>query len=38
VILLSLFRRRVLLHDKLTKTRVVKVERILARSAGNLVR
>jgi hypothetical protein len=38
VILLSLFWRRVLLHDKLTGTRVVKVERILARGAGNLTR
>ena len=36
VIVLSLFWRRVLLHDKLTGTRVVKVERILVRSAGNL--
>jgi RDD family/Peptidase family M48 len=36
VIMLSLIWRRVLLHDKLTGTRVVKVERILARSAGNL--
>jgi hypothetical protein len=36
VMLLSLFWRRVLLHDKLTGTRVVKVERILARSAGPL--
>ena len=36
VILLSLIWRRVLLHDKLTGTRVVKVERILARGAGTL--
>jgi uncharacterized RDD family membrane protein YckC len=36
IIPLSLIWRRVLLHDKLTGTRVVKVERILARSAGNL--
>jgi Zn-dependent protease with chaperone function len=36
VMLLSFFWRRVLLHDKLTGTRVVKVERIFARSAGNL--
>lgn len=34
--LLSLIWRRVLLHDKLTGTRVVKVERILARGAGTL--
>jgi hypothetical protein len=38
VILGSLIWRRILLHDKLTGTRVVKVERILARSAGNLTR
>jgi Zn-dependent protease with chaperone function/ABC-type glycerol-3-phosphate transport system permease component len=36
IIPLSLIWRRVLLHDKLTGTRVVKVERILARSAGTL--
>jgi Zn-dependent protease with chaperone function len=36
VILLSFIWRRVLLHDRLTGTRVVKVERILARGAGNL--
>jgi hypothetical protein len=36
VMAMSLIWRRVLLHDKLTKTRVVKVERILARSAGSL--
>ena len=36
VMLLSLIWRRVLLHDKLTGTRVVKVERILARGAGTL--
>ncbi len=36
IILLSLIWRRVLLHDKLTGTRVVKVERILARGAGTL--
>jgi hypothetical protein len=36
IVLLSLFWQRVLLHDKLTKTRVVKVERILARVAGTL--
>ncbi len=36
IALLSLIWRRVLLHDKLTKTRVVKVERIFARSAGHL--
>jgi RDD family/Peptidase family M48 len=38
VILMSFIWRRVLLHDKLTGTRVVKVERILARGAGNLTK
>jgi uncharacterized RDD family membrane protein YckC len=35
IMLMSFIWRRVLLHDFLTKTRVVKVERILARVAGD---
>jgi hypothetical protein len=34
VVVLSFFWRRILLHDRLTKTRVVKVERVIARSTG----
>jgi hypothetical protein len=33
IVTLSFFWRRILLHDRLTKTRVVKVERVIARSA-----
>jgi hypothetical protein len=33
---LSFFWRRILLHDRLTKTRVVKVERAIARTAGTV--
>jgi hypothetical protein len=36
IVPLSLVWRRVLLHDRFTATRVVKVERILARTAGTL--
>jgi len=32
IVALSFFWRRILLHDRLTKTRVVKVERVIARS------
>ena len=38
IICLSFFWRRILLHDRLSGTRVVKVERILARGAGTLTR
>jgi Zn-dependent protease with chaperone function len=34
IVALSFFWRRILLHDRLTKTRVVKVERVIARSTG----
>jgi hypothetical protein len=34
IVALSFFWRRILLHDRLTKTRVVKVERVVARSSG----
>ncbi|MBV8067878.1 MAG: RDD family protein [Candidatus Eremiobacteraeota bacterium] len=34
IMLLSLFWRRILLHDRWTKTRVVKVERVVARIVG----
>lgn len=36
IIPLSLIWRRVLLHDRWTKTRVVKVERVVARATGSL--
>ena len=32
IVALSFFWRRILLHDRLTKTRVVKVERVIARA------
>ena len=35
IVPLSFVWRRILLHDRLTKTRVIKVERILARAAGS---
>jgi hypothetical protein len=38
IMAMSLIWRRILLHDRLTGTRVVKVERILARAAGSLTR
>lgn len=34
IIVMSFFWRRVLLHDKWTKTRLVKVERVIARATG----
>ncbi|HTU81570.1 MAG TPA: RDD family protein [Candidatus Acidoferrales bacterium] len=34
IIVLSLFWRRVLLHDRWTKTRLVKIERVVARATG----
>jgi uncharacterized RDD family membrane protein YckC len=34
IVPLSFVWRRILLHDRLTRTRVIKVERILARAAG----
>ncbi|HEY1976001.1 MAG TPA: RDD family protein [Candidatus Baltobacteraceae bacterium] len=34
IIAVSLFKRRVLLHDRWTKTRLVKVERVVARATG----
>jgi hypothetical protein len=34
IAILSLFSRRVLLHDRWTKTRLVKVERVVARATG----
>ena len=34
IVPLSLFKRRVLLHDRWTKTRLVKVERVVARATG----
>ncbi|MFY9708929.1 MAG: RDD family protein, partial [Candidatus Cybelea sp.] len=36
IVPLSLIWRRVLLHDRWTKTRVVKVERVVARATGSL--
>lgn len=35
IVALSLFWRRVLLHDRWTRTRVVKVERVVARATGS---
>jgi uncharacterized RDD family membrane protein YckC len=34
IVPVSLFKRRVLLHDRWTKTRLVKVERVVARATG----
>lgn len=34
IAILSIFKRRILLHDRWTKTRLVKVERVVARATG----